>query len=194
MTEFSTVMAVFNLLEKSNCRKCYEKTCLAFAARVFKGERAFGECPELPDAVRKAYAHATGRRPSRIEQDHDAMISRLKSKLLEKDFRILAEAANAAFEQDRLTLRVLGKPLSIDRSGRIFSDIHANPWLFLAVLDYLLQCKGLPLSGRWVSFRELEGAGGRTALFARGADSPNRRPDAGRHVPSAIPGILPVVR
>jgi hypothetical protein len=50
-----------------------------------------------------------------------------------------------------------------------------NPWLYLAVLEYLLQCKGLPLSGRWVPFRELEGASGRTALFARGAEDPLKR-------------------
>ena len=31
MSQFNTVMDVFKLLEKSNCLKCNEKTCLAFA-------------------------------------------------------------------------------------------------------------------------------------------------------------------
>jgi hypothetical protein len=43
------------------------------------------------------------------------------------------------------------------------------------VLEYLLRCKGLPLAGRWVPFRELEGAAGRSALFARGAEGPLKR-------------------
>jgi ArsR family metal-binding transcriptional regulator len=36
MEAFPNVMAIFKLLEKSNCRQCNEATCLAFAAAVFK--------------------------------------------------------------------------------------------------------------------------------------------------------------
>ncbi len=175
MTVFSNVMAVLKLLDKSNCGKCNEKTCLAFAAKVFKGERSLCECPPLPEEVRSDYPDAPRKRVLQIERDQAAMISRLKEKLLVKDFSMLAETVKGTFEQDRLTLRVLGKPLSIDRSGRIFTDIHTNPWLVLAVLEYFLQCRGLALSGRWVPFRELENAGGRTALFVQEALNPLKR-------------------
>jgi hypothetical protein len=175
MTEFANVMTVFAQLEKSNCRQCNEKTCLVFAARVFKGERALGECLRLPDPVRRQYQEAPGRRVLPIEHDHEAMIVRLKKKLRARELRILAQTVQGDFEQGRLTLRILGKPLSIERSGRIYSDIHANPWLHLALLDYLLQCRGLPLAGRWVPFRELEDAAVRTALFVREAEAPLKR-------------------
>ena len=175
MTEFANVMTVFAQLEKSNCRQCNEQTCLAFAARVFKGERALGECPRLPDPVRRHHQDAPVRRVLPIEHDHKAMIARLKEKLRAIDFRILAQTVAGNYEQGRLTLRILGKPLSIEHSGRICSDIHANPWFHLALLDYLLQCRGLPLAGRWVPFRELEDAAARTALFVREAEAPLKR-------------------
>lgn len=175
MTGYANAMSVFRLLEKSNCRKCNEKTCLAFAARVFKGERALEECPKLPDKVRAQYSRPPGGRALQLEQDQDAKISRLKEKLKAKDFQCLAEIVKGEFKQGRLTIRVLGKPFSIDQNGRIFSDIHTNPWLVLAVLEYLLMCRGCPLSGKWVPFRELENAGARNALFVREAEIPMKR-------------------
>ncbi len=40
-------MEIFQLLDKSNCRECGEKTCLAFAGSVFQGKRKIEECPKL---------------------------------------------------------------------------------------------------------------------------------------------------
>ena len=41
-------LEIFKLLDKSNCRKCGEKTCLAFAGAVFQDQRQLHECPQLP--------------------------------------------------------------------------------------------------------------------------------------------------
>jgi len=38
---------IFGFLDKSNCRKCGEKTCLAFAGAVFLGQKKIHECPKL---------------------------------------------------------------------------------------------------------------------------------------------------
>ncbi len=47
-------LEIFQLLDKSNCRKCGEKTCLAFAGAVFQDKRKLQECPQLPqDLVEK---------------------------------------------------------------------------------------------------------------------------------------------
>ncbi len=47
MSRFNNVMEIFKLLDKSNCRECFEPTCLAFAGAVFKGQKHLGECPRL---------------------------------------------------------------------------------------------------------------------------------------------------
>jgi len=36
MAQIKNAMEIFKLLEKSNCRECNEKTCLAFAGAVFQ--------------------------------------------------------------------------------------------------------------------------------------------------------------
>lgn len=48
-----TVLEVFKLLPKSNCRKCGETTCLAFADKLQKQKDTTDKCPEIADdAVR----------------------------------------------------------------------------------------------------------------------------------------------
>ena len=44
-------MEIFRLLEKSNCRKCGEKTCLAFAGAVYQQRRQLADCPYLDPAT-----------------------------------------------------------------------------------------------------------------------------------------------
>jgi hypothetical protein len=175
MDSFSNAMEIFRLLEKSNCGKCGEKTCLAFAARVFRGDRVLGDCPQLPETVAKNHPHAPVKRVSQLEKDQEAMIAGLKQDLLPKDFSALAQKVGGEYKNGRLSIQVLGKPVSVDEVGGFFSDIHLNPWVVLSVLRYLLNCRGLPLSGRWVPFRELLGARERAALFAQGAVKPLQR-------------------
>ena len=44
-------MEIFKLLDKSNCRECGEKTCLAFAGAVFMGQKKLEACPKLDHAT-----------------------------------------------------------------------------------------------------------------------------------------------
>ena len=50
MVVAKNAMEVFSVLDKSNCRKCGEKTCLAFAGAVYMGNRRIQECPNLSSA------------------------------------------------------------------------------------------------------------------------------------------------
>lgn len=44
-----TVLEIFKLLPKSNCRKCGETTCLAFADKLQKQKDTIEKCPEITD-------------------------------------------------------------------------------------------------------------------------------------------------
>ncbi len=39
------VLTLYSLLPKTNCQKCKEKTCMAFADRLHKLERELSDCP-----------------------------------------------------------------------------------------------------------------------------------------------------
>jgi ArsR family metal-binding transcriptional regulator len=44
-----SVMTIYSLLPKTNCRKCGEKSCMAFAARLYKLEVEISDCGPLAE-------------------------------------------------------------------------------------------------------------------------------------------------
>jgi len=155
MPEFRTIMDILKILDKSNCRACNEKTCLAFAAAVHQGRRALGECPKVPADILASFRKPA---PSAvIEAVNNAPIESLKKRIGEIDLEEAARRIGAKYESGRLVLRVFGKEVAVDATGAFTTDIHINPWVVIPVLTYILEGKGVVPSGRWVPFRELDG-------------------------------------
>ena len=158
MTRFNNVMEVFKLLKKNNCRDCDEPTCLAFAAAVFKGQKTLSRCPHIDVRTLDQYCDEN---PAEEDQrasvtDMEAQLVLLRRQLQGVDLAAAAQRTGGHFSNNRLTLKVMGKDLSVDPSGRLSSDIHIHGWIALPYFDYVINAKGAPLSGRWVPLRELE--------------------------------------
>jgi hypothetical protein len=156
MTKFNNTMDVFKLLEKTNCRKCYKPTCLAFAAAVFQGQVYLGDCPFIDENTLNIYGDKTDKYESKSDQDFLQEMARLKENIKLTDLEFRAGMLGEKFSNGRLTLKILGKDFSVDTNGEIFTDIHVNRWIAPPVLHYILSGKGLPLTKAWVPFRELE--------------------------------------
>jgi hypothetical protein len=147
---------IFQFLDKSNCRECGEKTCLAFAGAVFMGQRKIRDCPKIsPEAIER-FAGESDKGDSQARNSEDRL-AKLKSQITQLDLSKAAERVGAAFSGHKLTLKVLGKDFSVDAKENLFAEIHINPWVAVPFLDYILHGKGFPASGKWVHFRELEG-------------------------------------
>ena len=166
MSEFANAMEVFKLLDKSNCRKCNEQTCLAFASKVFLGDKSLNQCPVLSREVLERY-QGKQKKKMTIEAYRESMLADLKNKINSCDLESAAQRVGGIFSKGKLTIRIFGKLFSIDSAGNMFSDIHINPWVAAPVLGYVLHCKGVPLTGNWVSFRELKGGRERNGLFVQ---------------------------
>ncbi len=159
-------MEIFTALEKSNCRRCGEKTCLAFAGAVFTGRRSIDQCPLLTQAEKERLASGS---PAGNDQDggkRDDM-EQLKGQLATLDFDQAAERCGGVVKKERLVVKVLGKDFGVDRQGRFSTDIHVNPWVVGPFLTYVIRGKGLVPQGKWISFRELTGGKERYALFRK---------------------------
>lgn len=174
MNHLNNPMEIFKLLEKSNCRACNEPTCLAFAAAVFQGRKQLGDCPKLAADVVAAHGVAADTAPG-VEQDMDEAVAQLKRKVAGLDLSVAAERTGARFADGRLTIRILGKELSVDSQGNLSSDIHINPWVAIPVLSHILEGKGMPVSGKWVPFRELPGGKTWHRLFGQRCEKPIKR-------------------
>lgn len=171
MEAFQNVMAVFKLLEKSNCRKCNETTCLAFAAAVFKGTRQLGECPQLEAEILARFGGASGA-DNPIQQETQDGLAKLQEGIASVDFVAAAERLGGTCTNGKLTLKVLGKDVSLDSRGQFYTDIHVHAWLAVPVLQYVLVGQGRPASGNWVPLRELPGGKDWYRLFGQRCEKP----------------------
>ncbi len=169
-------MEIFKHLEKSNCRECGEKTCLALAGAVYQGRKSISQCPRIKPEIIEKYAeedfgnhHMTG--PIGGEFVHD-----LEKSLSSLDFKEAAERCGGKYDKQTLTLKVLGKNFSITSDGTFKTDIHVNTWITGPLLDYVIFGKGKDPSGEWISFREIKGSNDlRYSFFKRRCEAGLKR-------------------
>lgn len=166
--------AIFQLLDKSNCRDCGEKTCLAFSGAVFTGRRHLSECPRLDRHIVETYSEAP--HPAfDTEQNRDHILDQMKKEIAETDLAAAALRTGGRFEDGRLTIKVMGKDFSINKEGGFSTDIHVNPWVAVPFLDYVIHGEGLSPTGDWRSFRELADGRERYPLFQKRCEEPTKR-------------------
>lgn len=167
-------MEIFQVLDKSNCRECGEKTCLAFAGAVFMGQRRISDCPRL-DAATSARFSDTPAAGDTVEQNREDALRQLKNDIRAMDLEAAARRVGAQYADGRLILKVLGKNFGVDEEGNLSADIHINPWVAVPYLTHVLRGRGLPPKGEWVSFRELKEGRERYALFQKRCEEPMQR-------------------
>lgn len=167
-------MDIFKLLDQSNCRDCGEKTCLAFAAAVFKGKRQLDECTHLDRDIIKQYSGKTLKAQS-VQEDMADEVARLKTMVMEMDFAAAARRLGAVYSDSGLTLKIFGKDFTVDRQGRLFTDLHINPWMVIPVLNHIISGKGVAPTGKWVPFRELPHGRERNLIYLQRVERPLKR-------------------
>ncbi|MDM8536060.1 DUF3786 domain-containing protein [Desulfobacterales bacterium HSG17] len=178
MPQPENVMEVFKYLDKSNCRECGSKTCLAFAGAVFKDQKEINKCPRLDLEVIKRFSPNSENEPESENngerQNRDEYLEMLKNEIKKTDINARAEMLGERFSDGRLVIRVLGKEFFISQEGNLFTDIHINPWVVSPLLNYVLY-KGLPVSGNWASYRELKDGQERYPLFQKRCEQAMKR-------------------
>jgi hypothetical protein len=176
MAKMNNLMELFQFLDKSNCRKCNEKTCLAFAAAVFQGRKAVTECPKLtPEIIARFSGAPAAERMPTIEENRDEYLASLKQEITGIDLAAAAVRTGGRFNGQRLTLKIMGKDFSVDREGNLIADIHVNPWVAMPFLYYVMHGAGVNPTGNWVSLRELKGGGERYPLFQKRCEAAMKR-------------------
>lgn len=174
MTELKNVMEIFKLLNKSNCRDCNEKTCLAFAAAVFENRKQLNECPHLDEDIKDRFSGKI-KKTNTMEEEQEKIIDSLKQKIAATNLSSISNQIGGSFANNKLTLKVFGKDFIVRPDGNLESDIHINPWITIPLLSYILTCQGIPISNRWVPFRELKNGKTWHRLFHQQCELPFKK-------------------
>lgn len=174
MARINNPMEIFKLLNGSNCRECNETTCLAFAVAVFKEKKPIHACPYVDEAVKEKYGGAT-EKPNTIDEYKAEAIEALKQEISGIDLAGAAKRLRADFSKEKLTLKVFGKEFGVDTKGNLSSEVHINAYMVVPVLNYILNGKGQPPHGNWITFRELNGGASRYAHFQQRCEKPLKK-------------------
>lgn len=171
MTRINNPMEIFKILPQTNCRDCNEKTCMAFAVEVFKNRKTLDRCPHLTPEILEQYG-GEAEKPNTIEEDMQDAVAGLKAVIPGIDLAEAAERTGTVFDGKKLTVKVMGKNFNVHANGLLSADIHINPWLAMPLLHYVLESRGKPLTGRWITFRELPGGMERHSLYRQRCEKP----------------------
>ena len=142
MSKPKNAMEIFKLLEKSNCRECGEKTCLAFASAVYQSRKQINRCPRLDTKIIEKYKSDNSDKEDMSQQMGGQLVDELKKSLTQMDFEKAAQRAGAVFDGKSMTLKMMGRNIKILPDGTFNTDIHAKSWIKGPVLDYVINGKG----------------------------------------------------
>jgi len=163
MSRPKNAMEIFKHLEKSNCRECGEKSCLAFAGAVFTGAKPIDACPRVDQATRDLFQGGAGE----TGDNGEIYFAELKKEVKSCDFAEAAQRLGGKVSGDRLILKVRGKDYGVDNDGVFHTDLHVNPYLGVPYLNHVLHGKGVQPKGEWVSYRDIPGGREQYSLFHR---------------------------
>ncbi len=175
MAQLKSPVDILRILEKSNCRECGMPTCMAFAAAVFTGAKKISDCPRL-DRETLAQNSEVKVKETNAAANMDQAVAEMKEKIKEMDLSTVAGKIGGEWIGGRLRLKIMGKDFWVDPPGNLSSAIHLHSWVTLHLLSYVINCQGIPLSGEWVSFRELRGGFREKAgLFRQSCEVPLKK-------------------
>jgi len=153
------ILEILKQLPRSNCGKCRLPTCMAFANQVAQGLRKPGDCPYLDPTTLDlaALGRATPESP-----DQEELLLELRERIGAVDLAAVADRTGGRVDGDTLVVSCLGRDFLIDNQGNLRSACHANFWVLIPLLDYVIQAAGpLPSGvapepiGPWIKYDEL---------------------------------------
>lgn len=120
------------------------------------GKKKFSDCPFLKqETITRLSATLMSRDNS--EQEQAEFIDKLEEKTSHLDLKKRAQDIGATYINEGLTIHSMGKDFHIDHRGKVVSRCHIIPWVVAPILSYITNEKHTKITGRWISFRELQG-------------------------------------
>ncbi len=132
MLQPKSAMEVFQHLDRSNCRECGEKTCLAFAGAVYQSRKDISMCPRLDKGIVARYSDGTTGSGA-PEEMGEQYIEDLKQSLAEIDFAETAARCGGRNDNGKLILKVMGKDFGVNADGSFFTAIHVKEPVFTSI-------------------------------------------------------------
>jgi len=147
------MISIYKQLPGTNCGRCGEATCMAFAMKVKKSRANLTDCPFVSGERSQGTVSEPGSSPfSSFEQVSDE----LEKKALGEDFREAAGATGGAYASEggneAIRLRMINKVYELRREGLFENGEYcSDPWIKIIIYDYVRRKGSRPLTGEWIT-------------------------------------------
>lgn len=168
-----TPLEIYKLLPQTNCGQCFLPSCLAFSAAVIADRKKLNDCPFM--SREQSRLSVDRRQTEGTEDDQAAFMVKLKAKMATVNLSHVAPLIGGSMLGDRIVINSLGKDFIIDSQGNIASDCHIIPWVQAPLLACITNETHSDISGRWISFREINGGIEWQGLFSSRCETPLRK-------------------
>ncbi|MBF0317195.1 MAG: DUF3786 domain-containing protein [Nitrospirae bacterium] len=158
---------LYKNLPKTNCGRCGQKTCMAFAISVVNGNSDLQACTELQrDKLEQLSIKITP------VDTVESILETLRQEVRKIELAQVAGPLGAEVVPNGVKIRCLGRDFVIDNNGDITSEAEASLWMKILLLIYLKMGGGVEPSANWVSFDSLKMGNIKAAAFKRECEGP----------------------
>ncbi|MBF0321204.1 MAG: DUF3786 domain-containing protein [Nitrospirae bacterium] len=160
-------MEIYKELPKTNCTDCGQRTCMAFAIGVSKGDWEITGCQHLDkDKTQRIAANI-------VTVDwRENIIKSLREDIKDIDLKSVASDLGAEVLDTGIGIRSLGRDFKLGDDREITSDGKVTPWEKILILIYVKTGGSGQPTGRWVSFIDLKGGGVKVEAIRKEFEEP----------------------
>ncbi len=147
------MIAIYKKLPGTNCGKCGEATCMAFAMKVKKAQASLNDCPFTEVVTAE---DAEPQQATTGFSNYEQVSGELEKEVLKADFRSAAGAVGGEYQchdnREVIRLRMLTRNYEVRKDGLFWDNTYcSDAWTKIILYDYLRRQGRKPLTGEWIS-------------------------------------------
>ena len=164
----SALLEIIKILPKTNCGKCGEVSCLAFAMALSTGKRLPEECPYLDRA--KLPTEIAPQPASELDQAY-RILEEIKKKVQNVDFEKVAPGLGLSHKHGRLHLPYLDGEVELTKkNARRLDGLELDPRDQILLYNYVIFQGYKPLTGEFVGLETFPNSISKVATLRRYAE------------------------
>ncbi|MFQ5713382.1 MAG: DUF3786 domain-containing protein [Candidatus Scalinduaceae bacterium] len=147
------MIEIYKKLPGTNCGKCGEPTCMAFALKVKNAQRKISDCPYVTEADEGPLSQ----KPiTTMDDNYERVSNKLEEEVRNINLKEAAIAIGGDYEikngEEIVRLKMMNKTYEIRKEGLFENDKYChNSWSKIIVYDYVCRKGTRPLTGDWVT-------------------------------------------
>lgn len=166
------MIEIYKKLPKTNCGKCGDATCTAFALKVMNAHRKIQDCPYI---VTEDSSLVLNEAITTMEDNYSRVSNELEDEVKRVNLKEASGAIGGRYEskngEEKIALKMLNKPYEMRRKGLYEGGIYClDSWSKIIIYDYVRRKGSRPLTGEWVTLGYFPNTASHVKAFQRNAE------------------------